>query len=297
LTTVVCFGDFQLDTRLGELRRAGRPVKLQPQPMKVLVLLAQRAGHVVTRDELREGVWGSGTVVDFENGLNWSVRKIRETLGDDPSKPRFIETVPRRGYRFVAPIRHAAPAHAPTVPSRRPGRPAVLAAAVLTSCGLLIGAGLWQRREIARPTTVVVLPFDNLTGRTDQDFLALSATDQLITGIGSRSRLNVIDRATATKLKRTSECIMRVGELLRADLIVEGSLVGPPEAMVITAGIYRVRDNTQLWAGQIPVGVDHGLTAYREVAARVGDIAEQEATERADHSPSPGRSPTTPTPG
>ena len=275
LASIFCFGDFELNTSLGELRRAGRAVKLQPQPMKMLVLLAQRAGRVVTREELQAAVWGSDTVVDYENGLNWSVRKIRETLGDDPLNPRFIETVPRKGYRFVAPIRHPAPEPVPVIGARWSTRSAILAvSAVLASCSLLIGAAfLRQRREITRPTTIIVLPFDNLTGSTDHDFLAVAATDQLITGIGSHTNLNVIDRATATKLKRTAECIIRMGEQLRADFVVEGSLVGLPEAPLITAGIYRVRDNTKLWAGQIPAGVDRGLTAYRTIAAQVGEIA------------------------
>jgi TolB-like protein len=132
---------------------------------------------------------------------------------------------------------------------------------------------LHQRRHTARQTTIVVLPFDNLTGHSDRDFLAAAATDQLITGIGSRSGLNVIDRATAAKMKRTEECIIYIGELLRADFVVEGSLVGPPQAPLITAGIYRVRDNTKLWAAQLPTGTDSGMSAYRLIAAKVGEIA------------------------
>jgi DNA-binding winged helix-turn-helix (wHTH) protein/TolB-like protein len=259
------FGHFELDTRVGELRQDGRTVKLQPQPMKVLVLLAVRAGEVVTRDELQAAVWGD-TVVDYENGLNWSVRKIRETLGDDPVKPRFIETVPRKGYRFVAPVARAE--------ARWFMRSSTLrVAVVLVVCLVSIGGTLLQPRS-ARPATIVVLPFDNLTGNKGQDFLATAATDQVITGVGSRSGLNVIDRATAAKLKRTEECIIHIGEQLRADFVVEGSLVGPPEAPLITAGIYRVHDNTKLWAGQIPVGPDRGMSAYRLIAAKVGAIAE-----------------------
>ena len=262
------FGNFELDTRVGELRQDGRTVKLQPQPTKVLVLLAQRAGQVVTREELQAAVWGD-TVVDFDNGLNWSVRKIRETLGDDPLNPAFIETVPRKGYRFVAPV--SSPAPEPEV--RWFMRPTLRAAAVLVCC-VLIGGVVLQRWPGARPTTIVVLPFDNLTGSTGQDFLATAATDQVITGVGSRGRLNVIDRMTAAKLKRSEECIIRIGEQLRADFVVEGSLVGPADAPLITAGIYRVHDNTKLWAGQMPVGADHGMSAYRLIASKVGAIAE-----------------------
>lgn len=270
------FGNFELDTRVGELRRDGRTVKLQPQPMKMLVVLAQRAGQVVTREELQSAVWGHDTVVDYDNGLNWSVRKIRETLGDDPLNPRFIETVPRKGYRFVAPVISPAAATAPRAAGRWFMRPRTLRVAiVLAVCCVLLGGGLLQQRwPGARPTTIVVLPFDNLTGNTGQDFLATAATDQVITGVGSRRGLNVIDRMTAAKLKRSEECIIRIGEQLRADFVVEGSLVGPADAPLITAGIYRVHDNTKLWAGQIPIGPDRGMSAYQLIAAKIGAIAQ-----------------------
>jgi len=266
------FGAFELDTRVGELRCEGRTVKLQPQPMKVLVLLAQRAGQVVTREELQAAVWGD-IVVDYDNGLNWSVRKIRETLGDDPLHPRFIETVPRKGYRFVAPVLGPELEHVPRPEARWFMRPATLrVAAALMLCLVSIGGAYLQQG--ARPTTIVVLPFDNLTGNRGQDFLATAATDQVITGVGSRGGLNVIDRMTAAKLKRSEECIIRIGEQLRADFVVEGSLVGPADAPLITAGIYRVHDNTKLWAGQMPIGPDRGMSAYRLIAAKVGAIAD-----------------------
>jgi DNA-binding winged helix-turn-helix (wHTH) protein/TolB-like protein len=275
-TDTIRFGAFELNTRVGELRRDGHPLKLQPQPMKLLVLLAQRAGQVVTREELQVAVWGSDIVVDYDNGLNWSVRKIRETLGDDPLNPRFIETVPRKGYRFIAPLISPAAESDPQAGARWFMRPQTLrVAAMLTVCCVLLGGGVLQQRwQSARPTTIVVLPFDNLTGNRGQDFLATAATDQVITGVGSRGGLNVIDRMTAAKLKRSEECIIRIGEQLRADFVVEGSLVGPADAPLITAGIYRVHDNTKLWAGQMPIGPDRGMSAYRLIASKVGAIAE-----------------------
>lgn len=267
------FGAFELNPRVGELRQDGRTVKLQPQPMKMLVLLAQRAGEVVTREELQAAVWGSDIVVDYDNGLNWSIRKIRETLGDDPLHPRFIETVPRKGYRFIAAVTSATPEADPRAEARGLMQPSTLRVAVtLMVCLVSIGGAYLQQR--ARPTTIVVLPFDNLTGNTGQDFLATAATDQVITGVGSRGGLNVIDRMTAAKLKRSEECIIRIGEQLRADFVVEGSLVGPADAPLITAGIYRVHDNTKLWAGQMPIGPDRGMSASRLIAAKVGAIAE-----------------------
>jgi DNA-binding winged helix-turn-helix (wHTH) protein len=98
------FGPFELHTRLSELRRDGRRLKLQPQPFKLLVLLASRAGTLVTRDEIREALWPDGTYVDFDQAVNFSVRQVREVLGDSAERPVFIETVPRRGYRFIAAV-------------------------------------------------------------------------------------------------------------------------------------------------------------------------------------------------
>ncbi|HMI52913.1 MAG TPA: winged helix-turn-helix domain-containing protein, partial [Candidatus Saccharimonadales bacterium] len=103
----VAFGGFELDCRSGDLRRAGASLKLQPQPAKVLVLLVKNAGTVVTRQELAEQVWGAETFVDFEHGLNYAIRQIRTVLEDDAEHPRYLETLPKRGYRFIAKVEAA----------------------------------------------------------------------------------------------------------------------------------------------------------------------------------------------
>src|SRR6516225_8705487 len=102
--TVLCFGTFELHTESGELRQRGDLVKLAPQPLKVLELLVRRSGEVLTRNQIREHVWCGDTFVDFEQGLNFCIRQIREALGDHADAPRFIETLPRRGYRFLMPV-------------------------------------------------------------------------------------------------------------------------------------------------------------------------------------------------
>lgn len=103
-TTTVRFGIFELDIQAGELRKDGVPVRLPPQPYKLLVLLASRPGHVVTRQEIRDALWSDGTTVDFEQGVNFSIKQVREALGDDAEAPRYVQTLPRRGYRFIAPV-------------------------------------------------------------------------------------------------------------------------------------------------------------------------------------------------
>jgi DNA-binding winged helix-turn-helix (wHTH) protein len=117
---VAIFDGFQLDLHTGELRRNGTRVKLQPQPAKVLVLLTSRAGEIISRAELAERVWGSETFVDFEHGLNFAVRQIRTALDDNAEEPRFLETVPKLGYRFIAPVQGLPAEPATPVLSRKP---------------------------------------------------------------------------------------------------------------------------------------------------------------------------------
>jgi DNA-binding winged helix-turn-helix (wHTH) protein len=109
---VVTIGDFELDVDAGELRRLGRPIRLQPQPFKLLALLVSRAGEVVTRDDIRKELWAEDTFVDFDQGVNYCIRQIREALRDDAERPMFVATVPKRGYRFIAPV-HRPPADGP----------------------------------------------------------------------------------------------------------------------------------------------------------------------------------------
>src|SRR5579863_2386686 len=104
--SLVHFGIFKADLATGELRKSGRAVKLQPQPFKVLALLLERSGELVTREEIHRTLWGGDTFVDFEQGLNFAIKKIRDALGDNAERPRYIETLPRRGYRFIAPVEH-----------------------------------------------------------------------------------------------------------------------------------------------------------------------------------------------
>jgi DNA-binding winged helix-turn-helix (wHTH) protein len=116
MTPLIRFGTFQLDTQAGQLLKNGRVVRLKPQPLRLLQLLISRPGELVTRDEIRDLLWGTDTFVDFEQGMNTAVRQIREALGDDAETPIFVETVPKRGYRFIAPVDAGAPPSTPVYP-------------------------------------------------------------------------------------------------------------------------------------------------------------------------------------
>lgn len=227
------FGPFVLDLEAEVLTRGADRVPLQPQPMTVLALLAARPGELVTRKELQAAVWSDGVFVDFEQGLNWCIKRIREVLGDDAAHPRFIETVPRKGYRFIAPI------DAP-----RPRRSARWPAATVVLAAICIATSL----HVAAPraVTVVVLPFDNFSGDPRNELTAAAVTDDVINRVGGAdpARLKVIDRLTAAKFKRTNECIIHIGRALGADFVVEGAV----QRSRTTAALYRVDDNTQVWA-------------------------------------------------
>jgi DNA-binding winged helix-turn-helix (wHTH) protein len=163
---VVCFDGFELDLASGQLRRDGISLRLQPQPTKVLVELVGRAGEVVSRKELADQVWGSETFVDFEQGLNFAIRQIRTALGDDADQPRFLETLPKRGYRFIRPVEEATPQSEPL--PEKPAPSSFRWALVLAAFALLSAtAYLWLKRAPAtvppHTTVLAVLPFDDLS--------------------------------------------------------------------------------------------------------------------------------------
>lgn len=239
---MIRFGDCTLDTSNERLTRSGEVVALQPQPMKVLRILLERRGELVSRKELQQAVWGTDTFVDFDQGLNWCIKRIREVLGDDANAPRFIETIPRKGYRFIA--------TAPRFAGRLPIAAAAFVAAILL--------GLAGIRRVS-PVTVVILPFDNYSADADAGD---ATTDELINRVGrlDPAHIRVIDRATAAKFKREGECLIHIGRELHAQFVIEGAV----QKMHTTAALYRVADNTQVWAAAEEVG-----EAPARLAARI----------------------------
>ena len=187
---VLRFGIFELDVAACELRKGGVPVRLQSQPLQLLILLTGRPGQVVTREEIRRALWDDETFVDFDQSINFCVNKLRDTLGDDPQRPQYIETVPRKGYRFTAAIVDSAPGPAQPAPAR--GRLwLLLTVAVLVLVVIALAAKLdmpsW--RVAKRIESLAVLPLENLSLDPEQEYFAAGMTDDLIarSGEGQRS--------------------------------------------------------------------------------------------------------------
>jgi DNA-binding winged helix-turn-helix (wHTH) protein/TolB-like protein len=251
------FGVFEFDPATGELRRDGVPVKLQPQPARVLAILASRPGEVVSRDELRQLVWADGTFVDFERGLNFCVAQIRSALGDSAESPRFVETLPRRGYRFIAPVQAdlpmsradeaiEPPAAAPPV-RRSPARLAIVA--LLLAAGL---AGAWYTFA-ARPTTirVAVVPFDNETGQNALDGLARGIADATVARLaapGRVERLDVIGNSAALRRPRSFRDLQEIGRDVRAEYVVLAQVKRDETRVRLIAHLIRVSDEAHVWA-------------------------------------------------
>lgn len=287
------FGVFELDVASAELRREGLPVKLQPQPVKVLTLLAEKAGNVVTREELQAAVWGDSTFVDFDRGLNFCVLQIRNALGDDADNPRFVQTVPRRGYRFVAHVQrveNGAVGMVDTPPeivrtttasaSDQDVRrlvPRAFAALGLV-LALLAGAVFLSRREppSREPAKAVrvmlaVLPFENISGDAAHAFFADGLTEELITHLGrvDPETLGVIARTSVLQYKVGAKDVAQIGKELGVSHVLEGSVRRDVDRVRVTAQLIRVSDQTHLWAESYDRPLRESLNLQDEVAQRV----------------------------
>ncbi len=267
--STIRFGPFQVNRHAGELRKHGIKVKLSGQPFEVLALLLERPGEVVTHQELRGKLWQADTFVDFEHGLHAAVNKLREALGDSADNPRFIETLPRRGYRFVAAVQLVAnapkaPAVAPVekqgAPEQMAARQVVrwplfaalgLAALATTVVGLNLGA--WRGRLLGRPTSpriesLAVLPLENLSGDPEQEYFADGMTEALIADLSKISALRVISRTSVMQYKGARKPLPQIAKELNVDGVIEGSVVRSGDRVRIRAQLIYAPSDMHLWA-------------------------------------------------
>ena len=258
------FGEFEFEAGTGELWREGRRVRLQRQPSRLLELLVARPGDVLSREEIRQVLWGDDTHVDFERSLNFCVAKLRSALRDNAVAPRFVETVPTRGYRLIVPVfaedpaasvpvvAVAAPGEAAAImPLRQPAPPWWLrAAAVAAVIAVLGGMGLRQRLHAELPK-IVVVPFHNETGASDFDRAAKGVSDATVARLATPERLPyllVIGNASNLQFSFRPANMKAMGESLGAQYLLLGQLKKDDQRMRIVAHLIRVSDQTHLWA-------------------------------------------------
>jgi TolB-like protein/DNA-binding winged helix-turn-helix (wHTH) protein/Flp pilus assembly protein TadD len=262
----VQFGDFVADFESFELRRHGIRLKLQGQPFQILKLFLQRPGQLVTREELRMELWTESTFVDFDAGLNAAMRRLRDALNDSAEEPRYIETLPRHGYRFIAEVTNlAAVSEAATadVTDGHPGVPprmsrlvsrALLLPAVVVATLLLAlllrdnTRGLLVSHAASPIRSIAVLPLANLSGDPGREYFADGMTDALVTDLAHIGSLRVISRNSTVRYKGTKKSIPEIAKELNVDAVIEGSVVQEGDHIRISAQLLRASPEEHLWA-------------------------------------------------
>jgi len=288
--SVVRFGPFELEARAGELRRAGRRVRLQEQPLQILIALLERPGDLVTREELQRRLWPDGTFVGFDDGLNTAVMRLRGALGDGAERPRYVETVPRRGYRFVGVVGPPQPEQAASAPSESTAVPRIAhRGRVMATAGViavvLLGV-LAQRFRWGQPGTlaavrsIAVLPLENLSNDAGQDAFADAMTDELITSLAGISSLRVISRGSVMQFRHAKAPLPEIGRRLGVDALVEGTVVRDGERVRVTAQLIEAAADRHLWADSYERDLRDVLTLQREVAAAIADEIRANLTTR-----------------
>jgi DNA-binding winged helix-turn-helix (wHTH) protein/TolB-like protein len=269
---VIRFADFEVDPDAGILRQNGARVRLQDLPFRLLVILLRQPGAVVTRDELRQQLWGAETFVDAEAGLNTAIAKLREALGDDAEAPRFIETLPKRGYRFTGTLEDAQRAAPPPLATGRDRRRSSILWLGAAGLGivLLVAAAYFAPGRRPEAITIAVVRFHNETGDPAHDRLAESLTDAVVVSLAGNPDYGVIGNSPLLRTNRLFQDVRKIGERLNADYVVLGQLQLADARLVARAHFIRVSDETHLWAGRIELtGNDAEQTVTKAVTAGV----------------------------
>jgi DNA-binding winged helix-turn-helix (wHTH) protein/TolB-like protein len=260
MSDTVQFGPFTFDVESGALAKHGSAVRLQPQPGRVLAALVRRAGDVVSRDELRQQLWPTGTYVDFERGLNFAVAHVRSALGDSADRPLYIETLPKRGYRFIAPLTRPSdagtplPEVAPPItelgPAQTPKRFPAWAAAVTALMTLAALAFIWSEYR-TRPIRVAVVSFDNETGQDALDEVAVAIADMTVARLAAPDRLgrlSVVGNAAALRRPRDFRDVKEIGRAVNVSYVVLAQMKFDPSKVRLIAHLIRVSDEAHVWA-------------------------------------------------
>ena len=304
-TSVVRFGTYEVSLHSGEVRKAGLRIKVQQQPMKLLEILLEHPGEVVTRDELRSRVWPHETFGDFDQALNIAIAKLRSALGDSAENPRFIETLPKRGYRFIADVLVV---ETDTRPRRLESSGAQVAGMapghqvqgsgltitpvlskprqwwghrrVITTLALVLGLSLatltvWRFRSRGRVQTgirsLAVLPMDNLSGDASQGYFADGMTDELITDLAQIRALRVISRTSVMVYRGAHKPLPQIAHELNVDAIVEGTVLRSGDQVRITAQLIEASTDKHLWSQSYEGELRDTLALQNRVARAIAD--------------------------
>ena len=290
---IVRFGLFEVDLQAGELRKSGLKIRLQEQPFQILGALLDHPGEIVSREDLRRRLWPDDTFVEFDHSLNTAIGRLRDALGDSADNPRFIETLPRRGYRFIAPVERlngaaslqngeqrpgSSPVEPPTETDSRPRAQwrVGMAAIVLVAA---IGAGMYVLHQHYPPPLqtgprkimLAVLPFQNLSGDPKQDFASDAMTEEMITHVGrlTPQALGVIARTSVMKYKNSTVDVKAIGRDLGVDYVLEGSVRRGPGQIDVTAQLIQTSDQTHLWAESYERPLTDLFAIERDIARRI----------------------------
>ena len=290
---VIRFGVFELCLQSRELRKRGMKIKLQGQPVETLVMLLERPGEIITREELQKRLWPADTFVDFEQGLNNAMKRLRAALGDDAETPRFIETLPRRGYRFVGMVnggfengseRTAVPDEKPDAreePAHHLGMRSGVALVSLLGLiviAILVGLNMhgwrdWFFTQSPKPPirAFAVLPLANLSGDPEQEYFADGITEALITELGKISRPRVISRQSVMQYKGSKKSLSEIALELNVDALLEGTVERSRGRVRVTVHLDRVAPESQIWTGQYNRNIREALGLEDEIARAVAD--------------------------
>jgi TolB-like protein/DNA-binding winged helix-turn-helix (wHTH) protein/Flp pilus assembly protein TadD len=280
------FAVFEVDLRAGELTKNGKRLNLQEQPFRLLALLLEKPGELVTREELQGRLWPE-TIIDFDHGLNKAVSKLREALGDSAENPRFVETVARRGYRFLADVAvigdsDVEPASDDSPDGRLPApakvdRPARTAIPLLFGLGQAVVAGLtaWGfyhgTRSPPAIRSLAVLPLENLSGDAAQDYFVDGMTDALIIRLAKISALRVISRTSAMTYKNTRKSLSEIARELSVDAVVEGSVSRSEERVRVAAELIDARTERHIWAESYEENIRNTLVLQSKLSSAIAD--------------------------
>ena len=276
------FGTFRLDSRTGEISSNGTKTQLREQPFQLLLALLEKPSELVTREDLVRRLWPAGTFVDFDRGLNKAILSLREALNDSAENPQFVETLPRKGYRFIASVapeqQECSAVPAPPHPERasRSGR-WIAALAVLAALGVALAANLgglrdWvtnRSRHSSQIAALAVIPLENLSRDPDQEYFADGMTDELITDLAKTATARMTSRTSVMRYKGTKKSVREIGRELGVDAIVEGTVTRSGDRVRITAQLIQTATDMHLWAETYERDASEVLRLQGEVATDI----------------------------